>query len=190
MDIFASQKYIWRLDELNSTYQSYFLKEKQLFTKRQFFIGLTAIVLVLVLRILVGNTSDDAASTIIYALIYILTLPATIIAALIYNSMQKRARTRAPTQKEIAATRRKHGKEIEAIEKEMRELDEVLQQSELPSQYHYPFAVDWMINAITTKRADTLKEAINLYENYLQSERHNQNIVDAVNNIQITYYYH
>ena len=47
-----------------------------------------------------------------------------------------------------------------------------------------------MINAITTKRADTLKEAINLYENYLQSERHNQNIVDAVNNIQITYYYH
>lgn len=186
MDIFASQKYIWRLDELNSTYQSYFLKEKLLFTKRHFFIGLAVVILALALEFLIGKTDGGGAT----ALIFILALPAIIIAILIYNSMRKSALKRAPTQKEIAATRRKHGKEIEPIEKEMRELDEVLQQSELPSQYHHPFAVDWMINAITTKRADTLKEAINLYENYLQSERHNQNIVDAVNNIQITYYYH
>lgn len=44
-------------------------------------------------------------------------------------------------------------------------------QSYIPKNYVDTEAIDFFINAVTNKRADTLKEAINLYEDYLYQLR-------------------
>ena len=61
-----------------------------------------------------------------------------------------------------------------------------LKKSILPKDYHNVYAVDWIVKAIENKRADNLKEAINLYEKHMVDEQMRQelsSVYDAVANI-------
>lgn len=188
MNIFASQKYILRLDELRNAYNQYFQKEKSSSTRRHYFIGVLIFFLYIAGNIAMSAGFSESEKGLQFIALFPVFLIACVVLPILYSYLRKKALTRTPTKKEIASVRRKHGKEIDELEQEMRRLTEVLKQSELPAQYHYAYAINWMIDAITSKRADTLKEVINLYEDFLQKERHNQSIVDALSNIRIIYY--
>ena len=60
-------------------------------------------------------------------------------------------------------------------------LSQKLELSEVPIKYHNCDAINWMIDALRDKRADTLKEVINLYE----EECYRREKIKAINNIQI-----
>ena len=80
--------------------------------------------------------------------------------------------------------------EFAANRNELHALLKQLESSEIPSKYHYSFALQTMIEYFDTKRADTLKEAINLLELELQHRER----IDAINNVSVNityeqYYY-
>ena len=57
--------------------------------------------------------------------------------------------------------------------------------SVVPVKYHDVYSLEWLMAAMENKRADDLKEAINLYENYLAEEQHHQEQLEAIRNIRI-----
>lgn len=52
-----------------------------------------------------------------------------------------------------------------------------LKTSEIPRKYWYSYALEWMIDALECKRANTLTDLINLYEQFSDAERrHNEQL--------------
>ena len=194
MDIFESQKYIVRLDELRTKYEASFQKEKMRTHKRRWRLIRTIIFLSLSAMLLLSLHSSFGPDGDITGVIFITVygfLPAIIVTSIVSSKTRRSTITRAPSAQEIAATRKKKPQETTAMENEMQQITEILQSSELPPRYHYTYAVNWMIDAFQCKRADSIKEAINLYEDFLQKERHNEEVVDAIKRIKINnnYYY-
>lgn len=63
------------------------------------------------------------------------------------------------------------------IEAEINTLIDRLETSEIPYKYWHSYALEWMIEAIRCKRANTLTELINLYEQFADAERrHNEQL--------------
>ncbi len=82
--------------------------------------------------------------------------------------------------------------ELILIQKNIVQLKNQLNRSILPHDYQNPYAVDWIVKAVENKRADTLKEAINLFEQHKMAEeikteiRHwGQSVVDILSNLEI-----
>ena len=123
-------------------------------------------------------------------MILLTILLSAIIVPFVIKYVKNKAITREPTKKEITAVRTKHAAEISDLETKMRNIEATLRKSVLPANYHYSLAVNWMVEAVLSKRADTLKEVINLYEDYLQKERHNAELKEAIENIEINYFYY
>ncbi|MBQ4598392.1 MAG: hypothetical protein IJB19_00595 [Clostridia bacterium] len=183
MDIFETQKYVWQYDNLKTKYSSFFQKEKRTSTTRKLTMG--TVVLVICLAILFSNAWSMEGGGMVVCLTSLTTF---IIYPIAVHHIKKTSYSRDCTSKEIAAAYKKHGNEITALKVQIDEISENLKRSDLPAQYHYSFAVNWMVKAIYSKRADTLKEVINLYEEYLQKERHNLAITEAIKSIDIIYY--
>lgn len=184
MDIFETQKYVWEYESLKNQYWSFFQNEKQRSTKRTVALGTAAFLIGL--GIFISSLWSADGGTIAICLI---TPIALIVFPFVVRYIKKTSYTRDCTAKEILKVQKKHGNEINLLKERIQKVSAVLSTSELPSQYHYCLAVNWMVNAILSKRADTLKEVINLYEDYMQKEQHHQEDLEAIKNIEITYYY-
>lgn len=184
MDIFETQKHVWEYESLKNQYWSFFQNEKQRSTKRTIALGTVAFLIGLVMFVSCLWSEDGGAMAIC------LTLPiALIVFPFVVWYIKKTSHTRDCTAKEILKVQKKHGDEINILKEKIQKLEGILSTSDLPTQYHCCFAVNWMVDAILSKRADTLKEVINLYETYVQKERHHQEELEAIKNIEITYYY-
>lgn len=63
------------------------------------------------------------------------------------------------------------------VETEINSLISLLETSIIPYKYWHSYALEWMIEAIECKRANSLTELINLYEQFADAERrHNEQL--------------
>lgn len=65
-------------------------------------------------------------------------------------------------------------------ESELNVLLDCLQTSEVPYKYWHSYALEWMIDAIRCKRANSLTELINLYEQFADAERRHNEQLEAL----------
>lgn len=92
------------------------------------------------------------------------------------DALIKHERKRAYTKKEQIVYNELE-KQYMRAEDEINLLLDRLQTSEIPYKYWSSYALEWMIEAIRCKRANSLTELINLYEQFADSERrHNEQL--------------
>ncbi len=89
------------------------------------------------------------------------------------------------TKREQAIFDRRFGERAGVLLNRRKELRIRLKSSEVPPVYHNSYALDWMVEALINKRADNMKEAINLFENYVMAERHQAELVEAIKSITV-----
>lgn len=125
-----------------------------------------------------------------------LTLP--IFLAIYYFEKRNWKNKLAKSESEYAK-RIQYEQELIGIKKNIVHMKSELNRSVVPKDYQNPYAVDWIVKAVENKRADTLKEAINLFEQHKSAEEikgeirfMRQSVVDAISNIEVevnNYYY-
>lgn len=71
--------------------------------------------------------------------------------------------------------------QMNASKANMLSINIALEHSVLPQDYHNEYAVNWIVKAMENKRADTLKEAINLYEQHMVDQAKIQTIQAGFN---------
>ena len=120
-----------------------------------------------------GETLFDALSAYCVAFGSIYAIAAAFILLVLRKLLERRERARQYTPEEIEMHDR-YCDEISRSQSLVQDASIQLETSEIPKAYLNVFALSWMVEAATNKRADTLKELINLYERYLEDERRHQ----------------
>ena len=99
----------------------------------------------------------------------------------VYNIIEQKR----PLSKKEKAAVDTYREQIKVLQAEIDQLASELRLSVVPARYHDVYSMEWLMEAMENKRADDLKEAINLYENYLAEEQHHQEQLEALMNLRI-----
>jgi len=199
MDIFETQRKVLMLEGLYAQYVGLFNNTKNKTTRKRiatyiitFLLAYAALNILSFARFLAPEgsflKSDFFNFLSVFSFLSHLVIPILFIVFLVVLVKRERARMFSP--REIARTRKKRANEVNSLEANMTAIQKELRMSELPQKYHYSFAVNWMVDAIYSKRVSTLSEVINAYEQYLNEERRHNAQLEAIRNIQVINYYY
>ena len=118
----------------------------------------------------------------VFGALFVGAAPIAIIEALVYivleKSVAKKEENRALTMQEQSVVE-EYCRQIKEIEVQITQKRECLLASEVPARYHHSVMLNLMIGFIENKRADTLKEAINLLEQFAEEERRHRELVES-----------